>query len=96
MVGEEGTGSPPSTLFEEKLDQVVEGEARHSQGAARALERCLDAESLEEIQSMRDAAARLLQVEREDLRKRYLFGYIEQFERVLTQIAGSRAGRFDA
>lgn len=95
-LGVEGTQSPPSTQFDERLAEVAEGESFDNLGATDALSRCVQIANLPGIIELREAAVRQLSCEGCSAKRRYLFSYLSQIERVVNQLTEVRVGQFDA
>lgn len=79
-----------------QLSDIIEGEALELRAATNALQHCQEFSSIYNIEMLLNSARDELKKLSCPIRKRYLFSYIHQIEKVLGQLRNERSAKYDA
>lgn len=93
---EEVSGPPHSVQYRDRLESILEGELLDNRAQLAALNRCEQLSTLADVMVLLDVARDELKSTKVAERKRYLFSYVSQLERVVSQLTNERRGRYDA
>lgn len=89
--------SLPSLELQRRLTEILEGETLECRAAQDALKQCLNLNDLGEIVRLKETTKSQLTLIDSQGKKRYLFAYLEQLEKVINRTAClTPEGVFDA